>query len=99
MCDEPGADALIAVVEPAIHLALDHARVVEVVALLGRQSIGLRQGPHGVLDGRDRLLLHCENAGDLLAELAPAVIKLAGRVFLRDDPQANFAALGRCWAP
>ena len=90
---DPRADALVAVVDPAGHLALNHRPVVEVVALLGREPIGLRQGAHGVFDRRDRLLLHGEDPRDLLAQLPLRVFELAGRVFLGDDPQANFAAL------
>ncbi len=90
---DPRADALVAIVDPAGHLALNHRPVVEVVALLGRQPVGLGQGAHGVVDRRDRLLLHGEDARDLLAQLAPRVVELAGRVFLGDDPQANLAAL------
>ena len=35
---DPGTDTLVAVVDPAGHLALDHPRVVEVVALLGLEA-------------------------------------------------------------
>ena len=60
---------------------------------LGRQPVGLGQGAHGVVDRRDRLLLHGEDARELLAQLALRVVELASRVFLGDDPQADLAAL------
>ena len=90
---DPRADALVAVVEPASHLALNHGTVIEIVAILGRQPIGLRQRAHRVLDRRDRLLLHREDAGDFFPQLAARVFRLAGRIFLGDDPQADLAAL------
>ena len=69
------------------------AGVVQVVALRLRQPVGLRERADGVVDRRDRLLLHREDARQLLAQLAAGVVELAGRVFLGDDPQADLAAL------
>ena len=57
------------------------------------QAAALGQPAVGVVDGSHRLLLHREDAGQLLAELAAGVVELAGGVFLRDDPQTNLAAL------
>ena len=58
---DPGADTVVTTVDAAVDLALDHPRVIQVVALRGLESIGLGQAAHGVVDRRDRLLLHGEH--------------------------------------
>ena len=89
----PGADPFVAVVQPAANLPLNHPGVVQIVALRLRQGRGLLQAADGVVDRRDRLLLHGEHAGQLFAQLAAAVVELAGCVFLGNDPQPDLAAL------
>ena len=96
---DPRANAFVAIIDAAGHLALDHRPVFEVVAVSGRQTIGLGQGSHGVINRRHCLLLHVEDAGQLFPQLAPCVIELADCVFLGDDSQANFAALADIRSP
>ena len=78
---EPGSDPFVAVVQPASYLPLDHAGVVQIVALRLRKLRGFLQAADRVVDRSDRLLLHGEHPGQLFAQLAPAVVELAGCVF------------------
>ena len=53
----------------------------------------MREGTVRVLDRSDGLILHREDASELLAELAAGVVELAGGILLGDDPKAEFPAL------
>ena len=90
---DPSREPFVAIGEAAADLTLNHRGVVEVIPLGLGEPVGLREGTVRVLNRRDGLLLHGEDAGHLLAKLATRVIELPGGIFLRDDPQAKLPAL------
>ena len=79
--------AFFAIAHPAADLALDHAGVVQIIALGAGKLIGPGQRAGGFFDRRDRLALHGQNPGDLFTQLATAIVKLASRVLFRDDAE------------